>query len=187
MASFLTINLEEDKARELATTLSNEKCRKIIDYLATHDSVTESQIAESLKMPLSTVHYNINKLLKNNIVKSDEFHYSKKGKEINHYSLANKYILISPKPVKGLKSKLKDVLPAILVLLASTGILRLGYSALQNMRQAETAKMPRQMALDATVQSTGMVQSATEITLWFLAGGLFAFAVYILISRIRRR
>jgi len=123
--SFLMVSLEEDKAKQLATVLSNDKCRRILDYLTDNDSVTESHIAEALKLPISTVHYNIQQLLKNGLVNSNEFHYSKKGKEVNHYSLANKYIIISPKPVRGIKGKLKDILPVALIVGAAAGLMKI--------------------------------------------------------------
>ena len=49
------------------------------------------------------------------LVSADEFHYSKKGKEISHYKLANKYIIIAPKKTLGLKEKLKNIFPVVLV------------------------------------------------------------------------
>jgi len=93
---FLLVSLEESESKELAKVISNKTSRKILDLLSKKDA-TETQIAKDLKLPLSTVHYNLQHLLKANLVKVDEFHYSEKGKEVNHYSLANKLIIIAPK------------------------------------------------------------------------------------------
>src|SRR3989338_10912894 len=95
--SFLLVSLKEDKAKELAQVISNESCRKILDYLAEKEDATESEISKDLQFPISTVHYNLQHLMKAGIINVDEFHYSEKGKEVNHYKLANKYIIIAPK------------------------------------------------------------------------------------------
>ncbi|MFH1589692.1 MAG: winged helix-turn-helix domain-containing protein [archaeon] len=120
--SFLLVSLNEDKAKELAQAVSSDTCRKVLNYLADHDA-TESEIASTLKMPISTVHYNLQQLMKGGLVVAEEFHYSEKGKEVNHYKLANKYIIIAPKSTWGLKEKLKNILPiGAITLVASFAI-----------------------------------------------------------------
>jgi len=92
---FMLVSLKEEKAKKLSHVLSNKTAVKILEYLAGKDA-TESQIAKALKIPLSTVNYNMKQLLEAKLVTSDEFHYSEKGKEVSHYKLANKYIIIAP-------------------------------------------------------------------------------------------
>ena len=94
---FLLVSLQEKKAQKLAQVISNPTSRRILDYLADHDHATETRIAKELEIPLPTVHYNLQQLVKGGLVSADEFHYSEKGKEVIHYSLANKYIIIAPK------------------------------------------------------------------------------------------
>src|SRR3990167_3827696 len=99
--NFLLVSLDESKAKQLAQIVSNDLCRKMLDYLASREKgATESEIAEALGIPLSTAHYNLRQLLQGGIVKAAEFHYSKKGREVLHYSLANKYIIIAPTATK---------------------------------------------------------------------------------------
>src|SRR3989338_8736124 len=122
--NFLLVSLEESKAKELAQIVSNDVCRRILDYLAVKEShATETEISSELGIPLSTVHYNLKQLLQSGIVKAEEFHYSEKGREVNHYSLANKYIIIAPKATatESLANKLKKILPVVGVV-AATGI-----------------------------------------------------------------
>ena len=88
---FVLVSLKEEKAKELAQIIANESCRKILDYLAEKEA-TESELAEKLNLPISTVHYNLQHLIEGSLVTVEEFHYSEKGKEVNHYKLANKYI-----------------------------------------------------------------------------------------------
>ncbi len=117
---FLLVSLNEDKAKKLAQVISNETSRKILDDLAEKES-TESELAEKLNIPISTVHYNLQALMDCGLIVAEEFHYSKKGKEILHYKLANKYIIIAPKTIHGIKTKLKSILPVALILAVVSG------------------------------------------------------------------
>ena len=110
--SFLLVSLQEDQAKQLAQVISSNTSRKILDFLANTKDATESDIAKGLKVPISTVHYNLQHLLEAKLVHAEEFHYSEKGKEVLHYSLANKYVIISPKAApESLKEKLMKILP----------------------------------------------------------------------------
>jgi DNA-binding transcriptional ArsR family regulator len=115
--SFLLVSLKEEKAKKLAQVVSNESCRKILDYLTSKEA-TETELAKKLGLPISTVHYNLRHLQNAGLVTAEEFHYSKKGREVNHYKLANKYIIIAPKTTFGIKEKLKSILPVALILSA---------------------------------------------------------------------
>src|SRR3989338_6171049 len=121
---FLLVSLQDQKAAELAQVISNSTCRRILDYLSEHDSITESQVSQDLAVPLPTVHYNLQLLVKGGLVKIEEFHYSVKGKEVNHYSLANQYIIIAPKGVHGFKEKLRSILPVVLAAVGVTALLQ---------------------------------------------------------------
>src|SRR3989338_8539569 len=120
---FMLVSLKESKAKELAQVITNDSCRKILDYLSEKEDSTESVMADELKLPISTVHYNLQLLIKSGIVVSEEYHYSAKGKEVNHYQLANKYIIIAPKSIHGIKEKLRSILPAGLIAAAGAGLL----------------------------------------------------------------
>ena len=114
-SKFLMVSLEGNKAKKLAQIISNDTARKILDILAEGDA-TETEISTSLKQPISTIHYNLKQLVKAKLVECKEFHYSPKGKEVNHYSLANKYIIIAPKAAtETLKDKLKSLIPSLLI------------------------------------------------------------------------
>jgi DNA-binding transcriptional ArsR family regulator len=106
---FILVDLKDDDSKKLAQVISNESSRKILDYLADGDA-TESDIAEELGIPISTVHYNLQALLKAKMVETEEFHYSKKGKEMLHYSLANQCVIIAPKKTEELRKRLRNIL-----------------------------------------------------------------------------
>ena len=118
-SKFLLVDLSEPKTKKLAETITSESSRRILEHLADREDDTESGIAAALGIPLSTVHYHVQKLQEAKLIATEEFHYSPKGREVQHYKLANKYIIIAPRKVEGLREKLRAVLP---VALAVAGI-----------------------------------------------------------------
>ncbi|MCF7860777.1 winged helix-turn-helix domain-containing protein [Candidatus Woesearchaeota archaeon] len=123
--SFLLVSLNEEKSKKLAQVISNNTSRKILEILS-KKSMTESELSKKLNLPMSTVHYNLKALEEAKLITADEFHYSEKGKEVNHYSLTNKYVIIAPQSdskSENFLSKLKGLLPATAVsLLAGLGL-----------------------------------------------------------------
>lgn len=113
--SFILVSLKDGKSKKLAQVVTNDSCRKILDYLGRQEDSTESQIAKAINLPISTVHYNIKQLVDARFLKADEFHYSEKGKEMIHYKLANKFIVIAPQKTFGFKQKLREILPVALI------------------------------------------------------------------------
>ena len=121
---FMLVSLKEDKAKKLAQVMSNPTCIKILEHLAGKDA-TESAIAKDLGLPLSTVHYNIQQLVAAKLVIVDEFHYSEKGREVNHYKLANKYIIIAPQDDDPtLLERLKKFVPITIITIGLAAVLR---------------------------------------------------------------
>lgn len=184
---FLLVSLSESK--ELAQAIANETCRKILDYLAEKEA-TESELAEKLNVPISTVHYNLQQLQKGNLVVVDEFHYSKKGKEINHYKLANKYIIIAPRSTYGIKEKLKGILPVAIIIGAGAAIIQfvtnkvpasVQEAAPRLMAVAEKAAETTQASISAdNAQNIAANPSIfPNIALWFCIGALCAVLIYI--------
>ena len=207
--SFVLVSLKEDKAKKLAQVITNQSCKKILEYL-TEREATESEIAQKLNLPISTVHYNLSALVDAGLVITDEYHYSKKGKEVNHYKLANKYIIIAPRSTWGIKEKLKSILPVTLLALATSGLIHLfaGYfqkpaflAAESAAREApalkqkavEEAAVAADMALEAAPNITQNIAPSVSqvqepnVALWFLAGSLFIIAAYFIISLFRKK
>lgn len=124
--TFLLVSLSEEKTKKLANVITSDSARKILDYLATKEDATETLISQELKLPLSTVHYNLQQLLAGNLVEVDEFHYSEKGKEVNHYKLANKYIIIAPSaPAQSIRDRLKLLLPVALLTAGAAALIQI--------------------------------------------------------------
>lgn len=229
---FLLLSLKEEKAKKIANAISNPSCRQILDYMAEKDDVTETQIAKELNLPISTVHYNLQNLIKAGIIKAEEYHYSQKGREVNHYKLANRYIIIAPKTTYGIKEKLKTILPVVLLTALGAGFIQIfskyfvrGGFTKQLTTVKETvvreAIVGAEKAVDKSVTIAGEVATAAtgeavplaapeilenvtnitstttttsippsplaNITLWFVIGAVFAIALYMIISRIRKQ
>ena len=108
----LFVDLNDSKLKSLGETITSDTSRKILSYLMEKEA-TESAIAAGLSIPISTVHYHLLKLQQAGLVHVLEFHYSEKGREVNHYKLASQYIVIGPKR-EGILSKLKIAVSAVL-------------------------------------------------------------------------
>jgi len=192
---FLLVSLSESKAKELAQAISNDTCRKILDYLAEKEA-TETELAQKLSLPISTVHYNLQQLQKGNLVVVDEFHYSPKGKEVNHYKLANKYIIIAPKSTYGIKERLKGILPVAIIISAGAAIIQLSSSMFSRASVSKTSSAPMLMAEKAVEASGAAVpEAAKEIVasafsgtaLWFSIGAVSAILIYFIVEFIRNK
>lgn len=154
---FLLLSLEDDSAKKIANTINNESARKILDYLADKDA-TESDIVKDLKIPASTVNYNIEQLLNAKLIVWEKYHYSEKGKEVRHYSLANKFIIIAPKGDKeGLLELLKKLSPAFLITLFGAGLIEY-YTRIKSVSLEDASLM---MANSAPVVENTMMMKST--------------------------
>ena len=199
--NFLLLSLEDEKTRKIANVVSNESCKKILDYLAEHEG-TETEIAKKLNIPLSTVHYNLQQLVGTGLIAAEEYHYSPKGKEVLHYKIANKYIIIAPKNVTGLRQKLRSILPAAVITLGAAALIEMfskyfsGSNALMAVnrvaeKSAAVAPVAAQKAAE-TAQSAAPIAAdkvylvPDNIALWFLIGALFALGIYFLWNWIKK-
>ncbi|MFH1310779.1 MAG: beta-propeller domain-containing protein [Nanoarchaeota archaeon] len=112
---FILIGLDDDRSKKIAEVLGNKTCKKIIDHLVETKEASEKDISDKLNIPINTIEYNLKKLLDSGLIeKTKNFFWSKKGKKIDIYKLANKHIVISPKSKPDL-SVLKTILPIIVV------------------------------------------------------------------------
>jgi len=202
--SFLLVSLKENQAKKLAQVISNESCRKILDYLGENNDSTESELAEKLSVPISTVHYNLKHLTDAGLVTAEEYHYSQKGKEVLHYKLANKYIIIAPKSTFGIKEKLKSILPVGLVAIAAAGFisafgwLKAGmFGSVQKAAELAAVEAPQRIFESAAQDAAagGAAEAANAVAqysglnpaIWFIIGAFFTLAVYFLAEAIRTR
>jgi DNA-binding transcriptional ArsR family regulator len=189
--SFILLNLKDSKAKKMAQVISNETSRKILEYL-TNKEATETQIAKALNIPASTVHYNLKHLKEVNLVKVDQFHYSEKGKVVDHYKLSNKYVIIAPETPKteSIKEKLKKILPVVSIAVVGAGIIhwltkfKTTTLAAAPMMAKEAAVFESDMAVRAAPVAANIAPPTQEpnIALWFLIGSISAVAIYLIVE-----
>lgn len=127
----LIITPLDEGTKKLSQVLANDNCRKILNLLA-DESLTSSQISEKLSMPLTTTESSINRLEKVSLITVHHRRWSPKGKKVNYYAPAEKYILIAPKaqPDKIFKA-LKSLLPAVGILAVVSGAVDFLYNGMQ--------------------------------------------------------
>lgn len=173
-SKFLLVDLNDKKTKKLAETITSSTSRNILSYLAESNS-TEGKISKKLDLPISTVHYHMQKLVEAGLVKIKGFTYSEKGREINHYELANQYIIIAPTKTEGIKEKLKNILP-IAILMSGASLL---------IRMVEKKEIVMQKTLVATPETMARAvdmapKQELSVALWFFLGSSFALLLYIL-------
>ena len=192
--SFLLLSLSDSKARKIAQAVNNESCRKILDYLTKTKAATETRISEDLKIPLPTVHYNLKQLVEVKLVNVDEFHYSEKGKEVNHYTLANKYIIIAPREESSLLERLKKILPAFGVIIAGAFAIKLvewlnmeSFAAREASLMVADEAAPMMLKAASAPQTLNALSFQPGIATWFFIGGVAALFVYLVADWLKDR
>jgi len=198
--NFLLVDLNEKKTKKLAETITSDTSRKILNYLAEKEHDTEANMAKELNIPISTVHYHLQKLKEAKLVLVEEYHYSPKGREVNHYKLANKYIIIAPRKISGLKEKLRGILPVGLVVLGISAIIKLTQMFTSKASFAESKVMSAPVLESVAMDAGPIVEEAVlrgevmncigpatppDYSLLFLIGGVATIAIYILIILIK--
>lgn len=189
--SFILMNLKDSK--EVTAAMQNDTAQKILDFLTKGDA-TETIIAQELGIPLSTAHYNLQQLKKAKLVKTSEYHYSKKGKEVLHYSLAKKLIIIAPGGNESnLKSLLKKVLPSLGFLALSAYTVKF-FSQNNNflLKSADTSiKLRNSAETEMLMMADSSVKSSFWPTIsnfeWFILGASCIVAILLIIELISNK
>ncbi len=165
--TYLMVSLEEEKSKQLAHAISNETSRKILDYLGKNQEASASQLSKALKVPISTVDYNIKQLIKSGLIEAKEFMWSPKGREMYLYKIAKKLIVISPSKT-NIKKELKNILPVALISAAFVGIGHFFYTRSNAFATGLVEKVAD------TQEAPEIITTIPNYALWFLIGALFA-------------
>ncbi len=112
---FDLIDFGEDIAKDISEIMSNKTCRKILDFLREKES-TETEISDNLNIALSTVHYNIQKLIKVGLIEIKDFYWSPKGNKVYIYKASNKLFVFPQRKSIHLENKLRMILPLIAII-----------------------------------------------------------------------
>jgi predicted transcriptional regulator len=191
---YLLFSLDDEKSKKLGEVISNPTCKKIVNLLSEKD-LSEADIAHELNIPINTAEYNLKKLLEAGIIeKKKEFFWSRKGRKIDMYKVANKLIVISPKKSSGVYSKLKSIVPVALVSGILTGFIAWYY------KTGETASIAVQKTADFGGENLAEVSNAAASASalptanipqiqslnsslsweWFLVGSLLTIMIFLI-------
>ncbi|RXA21281.1 ArsR family transcriptional regulator [Methanosarcina sp. MSH10X1] len=83
------------ESRKITQILSNETSLKILDLLG-KESMSATGIAEELKLPLTTVKYNLDALVESDLIKIKQIKWSQKGRQVKIYESVDKLIVLVP-------------------------------------------------------------------------------------------
>ena len=112
--NYILLSLGDKKSKQISQSISNETARKILAYLSNKKDASETEISEKLKIPITTIHYNIQNLNEAGLIEKKKFMWSSKGNKIYYYSLANKFVVIAPKK-SVFEETLKKIIPIALI------------------------------------------------------------------------
>lgn len=82
-------------SRKITQILSNETSLKILEVLG-KQSMSATNIAEELNLPLTTVKYNLDSLIESELIKVKQIKWSQKGRQVKIYESAEKLIVLVP-------------------------------------------------------------------------------------------
>jgi len=87
----LILPLNDKNTKKLSQIISNDTARNVLEAIASQ-SLSASQIAKKLSIPLTTVQYNLDKLSDAGLVKVERTKYSEKMKPVRIYAPQRKLI-----------------------------------------------------------------------------------------------
>ena len=96
-----------EESKKITQVISNDTARQIIELLA-GAPLSASDIAESLKAPLTTIAYNLENLENVGLIKVEKIKYSEKGREVKIYAPVRKLIVLVPE--KTDRNSISDLL-----------------------------------------------------------------------------
>lgn len=84
-----------DESKKIRQILSNDTSMKIMELLK-KESLSASEVAEKLEIPLTTVKYNIDQMVEHDLVRVQRIKYSEKGRQVKIYEAPEKVIVFAP-------------------------------------------------------------------------------------------
>ncbi len=90
----MVLPVNED-SRKITQTLSNETSLKVLELLG-KKSLSATDISEELKIPLTTVKYNLDSLVDSDLIKVKQIKWSRKGRQVKIYEAMEKLIILVP-------------------------------------------------------------------------------------------
>jgi DNA-binding transcriptional ArsR family regulator len=195
-STYIMANLNDEQAEILGKIIANKTSRKILNLLSKED-LTESDIAKKLNKSISTIDYNLKKLLKAKLIQTKDYFWSEKGNKMPIYSLSKKLVLIAPQGTNLIRSKIKSLFPVFLITFGISVAIRLIYPKANLALQGQLAEKSADVlntgiqagAQEAASATSGfplinqLVHTATNYAAFFFGGALLAILLYLVFSR----
>ncbi len=111
------------ESKKITQVISNDTARQVIELLA-DQSMSVSDIAHKLDVPLTTIKYNIDNLVDVGLAKVERIKYSEKGRQVKIYGPVRKLIVVVPEKADSasIADILKKYLGVVLAAVFASGI-----------------------------------------------------------------
>ena len=115
-----------DESKKITQVITNDTARQIMELLA-EQSMSASDIAKQLDVPLTTIKYNLENLVDVGLVKIERIKYSEKGRQVKVYAPVRKLIVLVPEKLgnASITEVLKKYLGVILTAVFASGFIEL--------------------------------------------------------------
>jgi len=115
-----------EESKKITQVITNDTARQIMELLA-GQSMSASDIAKHLDVPLTTIKYNLENLVDVGLVKIERIKYSEKGRQVKVYAPVRKLIVLVPEKlgIASITEVLKKYLGVILTAVFASGFIEL--------------------------------------------------------------
>lgn len=193
----LILPLNDKNSKKISQIISNDTARNILEAIAS-TPLSASEIAEKLRIPLSTTQYNLEKLNDAGLVKVERTKYSEKMKTVKVYAPQRKFVVITTENMskKSIVAALNRYLAVIFFAVAGSGIIELLTMKLKApaLEEAITpipveeipasipVPAPTPLSPEKAIDMVPGFDFFAHPGLWFLFGCLFVILVIFLIE-----
>lgn len=178
--NYVMIDVQDPRSSVIAEVLGNKTAKRILGLLAERE-LSQTELARDLRLPASTIDYNIKKLKSAGLVEQVNSLLSSRGKRVPIYKVSEKKIVISP------KTMMKGVVPAAIFSLGAAAAIKLFYGSNsgdmisgKSVPTVSTDYAVREGASVLSDQVYGSVAQASPVWAWFLLGALTALVIFLL-------
>jgi len=181
-------------SKRVSQVLSNDTARRILEVLA-EAPLSASEVAARLGLPLTTVQYNINKLLDAGLVRVERTKYSEKMREVKIYAPARKLVVIVPEQARADRRSVIEALKRYLGMLTAAGVAALLLDAIVTTRLEQGLKRmgeegwlpvpaptatPMARGLPTSPDITRLSSISEHVGFWFFFGCVFVTVLFAL-------
>ena len=150
----LILPLNKD-SKKITQTLSNDTSLKILELLA-QKPLSTTEIADELEIALTTVKYNLDALIKCDLIKVKQTRWSQKGREIKIYEPVQKLIVVVPGRRNPDSSSIAGILRKYLGIVAAAVFASAGVEYLSRLGNFGTIEAPDRNSLSIPESKTFM-------------------------------